>query len=127
MCLLLSTLCLTTSKAPTVIFKEQVEAREVPVEAVRRACRVYLKPTDFEGPWSFVFADCCPKCEHMMRYGGGRTSAAHSDRCRNRIILVLAKTPEGAGAGTALGGVGAGTALEGVGAGTALGGVGAAP
>ena len=83
------------ARTPAVVFREQVEVREAPIDAVRRACRVYLKPGDFEGDGSFGYTDGCPKCEHWMRYGQTKTSAAHSEACRTRIMTELAKTTEG--------------------------------
>ena len=37
----------------------------------------------------------CPKCDHEIEYGPGRTSRPHSQVCKNRIVSELAKTAEG--------------------------------
>ena len=58
----------------------------------RQARRVYMRPQDFE---QFGFASGCPKCEHEMKYGPGRTTRPHSERCRSRIMVELAKTDIG--------------------------------
>ena len=56
------------------------------------ARRIYLKGADFK---AFGFSDGCPKCGHARRYGPGRTTAPHSEQCRQRVMIELMKTPEG--------------------------------
>ena len=55
------------------------------------ARRIYLKGADFK---AFGFSDGCPKCDHARRYGPGRTTAPHSEQCRQRVMIELMKTPE---------------------------------
>jgi len=38
----------------------------------------------------------CPRCEHALAYGWGKTRVLHNDRCRTRIERLLAQTPMGA-------------------------------
>ena len=56
------------------------------------ARHIYLKDADFK---AFGFSDGCRKCDHARRYGPGRTTAPHSEQCRQRVMLELMKTPEG--------------------------------
>ena len=80
-------------KKPEVVFRDQLAQRPEPVDApVRMARRVYIKPADID---KYGFTSGCPKCEHEMRYGRGRCTVPHSERCRVRIMDELIKTPEG--------------------------------
>ena len=53
---------------------------------------IYLKGADFK---ALGFSDGCPKCDHARRSGPGRTTAPHSEQCRQRVMIELMKTPEG--------------------------------
>ena len=71
-------------KEPEVVFREVAEARDPllnPKVALSR--QVYIKPSDVEkyGP-----TRGCPKCDHDLNYGPGRTSRGHSKKCRDRFI-----------------------------------------
>ena len=77
---------------PDVIFREKVDARPEPEGQVQLARRVYIKPADIA---QYGYISGCPKCEHEMKYGAGRSSAPHSEKCRQRIMEDLAKTDEG--------------------------------
>ena len=54
--------------------------------------RLYIKGEDLK---AFGYTVGCPRCDHERRYGPWRTTEGHSDRCRERIIDGLMKTPEG--------------------------------
>ena len=54
--------------------------------------RLYVRQKDID---AFGFSDRCPRCEHEMRYGKGRSAAAHSESCCQRITEMLKTTPEG--------------------------------
>ena len=56
------------------------------------AGQVYIKPKDLE---RYGLTRGCNKCDHERNYGPGRTSAAHFNICRDRIMKELAKTNEG--------------------------------
>ena len=76
-----------------VVFKEKKEATgEVLQDKVAISRQVYIKPADLE---RFGLTKGCPRCEHQISHGPGRTSKPHSHRCRARIMDELAKTPEG--------------------------------
>ena len=81
------------AKQRAVIFKDQVDRPRDDVENIARASRrVYIKATDIE---NYGYTSGCPKCEHAMRYGKGRTTVPHSELCRQRIMTELAKTDAG--------------------------------
>ena len=84
------------AKEPKVVFQEQVEKQQqAAAEQPREARRLYIKRSDVE---MYGYTQGCPKCDHDMRYGFGRTTKGHSDMCRSRIMAELAKTeapPEG--------------------------------
>ena len=80
-------------KSPDVIFRDQLAEKNLEAPAQPRlARRVYIGKKDFERQG---YTAGCPKCDHEMRYGPGRTTANHSEACRNRIMSELAKTVEG--------------------------------
>ena len=81
------------AKKPEVIFKDQVaKPRDGFEDVARGARRVYIKAKDIE---QYGYTSGCPKCEHEMKYGKGRTTVPHSERCRQHIMAELAKTEAG--------------------------------
>ena len=44
--------------------------------------RLYIRQDDIN---TFGHTPGCPRFEHAMRYGSGRTNIPHSDLCRQRI------------------------------------------
>ena len=78
---------------PEVVFKEKKDSVEQPTpDRVIVARQPYLKASDF-AQWGLTRG--CPKCDHEIEYGPGRTSRPHSQACKNRIVSELAKTAEG--------------------------------
>ena len=66
------------AKMPEVIFKDQIDKPREGVEDIARAARrVYIKATDIA---KYGYTSGCPKCEHEMKYGKGRTTVPHSER-----------------------------------------------
>ena len=43
----------------------------------------------------FGYTSGCPRFDHELTYGPGRTTRPHSERRRSRIMAELAKTEEG--------------------------------
>ena len=41
------------------------------------------------------YSDNCDQCDHIRRYGVGRSGATHSETCRERVMTKLAETDEG--------------------------------
>ena len=41
----------------------------------------------------YGLSENCPRCEHTLRYGHGRTTKGHSEQCRSRIYEQML-TPE---------------------------------
>ena len=76
-----------------VICPEQLEGAQVRGDvAVRQERKLYIKKSDIE---MFGDSEGCARCEHDLRFGYGRTTKGHSDKCRERIYTELAKTPAG--------------------------------
>ena len=44
---------------------------------------------------AYGYSDKCPRCEHALKYGNGRSNLPHSDACRQRIMEKLNETPDG--------------------------------
>ena len=82
------------AKEPRVVFKDVSSAPEAPKadEPSRKSRRLYIKLSDVE---AYGYTEGCPKCDHDLKYGFGRTTKGHSDKCRARITAELAKTPAG--------------------------------
>ena len=81
-------------REPRVLFRDQENVAEVPKgdEPQRLARRLYIKASDVE---AFGYTEGCPKCDHDLKYGFGRTTKGHSNACRTRITKELAKTDSG--------------------------------
>lgn len=80
-------------REPTVVFGDRIDepvASDAPKPRLAR--RIYIGKKDLE---RFGRTAGCPKCDHELRYGPGRTTANHSEECRRRIELELAKSEEG--------------------------------
>ena len=76
-----------------VVFREVAEAQDPPLNPeVALSRQVYIKPSDIE---SNGLTRGCPKCDHELTYGPGRTYKGHSKVCRDRVMGELAKTVEG--------------------------------
>ena len=43
----------------------------------------------------YGLAKGCPKCDHDISYGPGRTSKPHFMTCKKRVLAEISKTPEG--------------------------------
>ena len=77
------------SAAHDQAFREQVVPQaSIPHEGdvARKFKRLYIRQEDIV---SFGHTPGCPRCEHSMRYGAGRTNIPHSDLCRQRIAAEL--------------------------------------
>ena len=61
-------------------------------EFISMARQVYVTPKDLD---RYGLTRGCKKCDHERNYGPGRTSAAHSKICRDRIMKEVAKTDKG--------------------------------
>ena len=84
---------LMEKKEPAVIFPENLDRDQPKAEPEIRAARaLYLKRSDME---TYGYTSGCPRCDHDMAYGYGRTSKGHSKACRDRIAAKLAETPAG--------------------------------
>ena len=83
-----------TATEPEVVFKPREEGPEAEPrdDAVPQRRRMYIKQADID---AFGYTTGCPRCDHAMRYGPNRTAKGHNDKCRERIMAELAKTPEG--------------------------------
>ena len=80
---------------PEVRFPErEVPEGEVRPDALPQTRRVYIYQKDLD---EYGYTTGCPKCEGILRGASGYQSSTltHSERCRNRIMLKLAETPEG--------------------------------
>ena len=79
---------------PQVVFREPADAQaetaaEAPLQIARR---LYIKKSDVE---MFGYTQGCPKCNHDLQYGFGRTTKGHSNACRARITAKLMETEAG--------------------------------
>ena len=54
--------------------------------------RFYVRQKDLD---AYEYSDKCPRCEHALKYGNGRSNRPHSDACRQRIMEKLNETPDG--------------------------------
>ena len=80
-------------KVDEVIFRDpKVSDKDDFKEKTAIARQVYIKPSGFP---EFGHTRGCPKCEHELSYGPGRTSRPHSQRCRARIMGELAMSAAG--------------------------------
>ena len=80
-------------KETEVTFGDKVEERAVDAAAKTRiARRVYIGAKDIA---RYGYTGGCPKCEHEMRYGPGRSTANHSEVCRTIMMDEIAKSGEG--------------------------------
>ena len=72
-------------REPEVVFKEKKDEKVEGTfkELISMARQVYITPKDLE---KFGLTRGCRKCDHERTYGPGRTSAAHSKICRDRIM-----------------------------------------
>ena len=71
-------------REPEVVFREKTDEKvENLKELISLARQVYIKPKDLE---RYGLTRGCKKCDHERNYGPGRTSAAHSKICRDRIM-----------------------------------------
>ena len=76
-----------------VVFKEKKEvADENPQIKAAMSRQVYIKPADLE---QFGLTRGCPRRDHQISHGPGRTSKPHSQTCRMRIMAELAKAAAG--------------------------------
>ena len=79
-------------QGPDVVFQKKEGVAEPPRQEATLSRRVYMSKKDFD---DFGYTSGCPRCDHELRYGPGRTSRPHSERCRDRIMAELAKTELG--------------------------------
>ena len=67
-----------------VVFKEKKEAEDLDLKnKIAVARQVYIKASDL---LEYGLTRGCPKCEHELSYGAGRTSKPHSQRCKACIM-----------------------------------------
>ena len=84
---------LHVDQGPDVVFQDKkTVAENVRPQEPIVARRVYMSKKDFE---MFGYTSGCPRCDHELKWGPGRTSRPHSERCRTRIMAELAKTESG--------------------------------
>ena len=73
---------LHVSKELEVVFRQISEARDPLLNPkVALSQQVYIKPSDIE---KYGLNRGCPKCDHVLNCGPGRTSKGHSKKCRDR-------------------------------------------
>ena len=78
---------LHVDEAPGVVSEDKPAAEvEKASGEPRQARQVHMRPQDFE---QFGFTSRCSKCVHEMKYGPGRTTRPHSERCRSRIMALI--------------------------------------
>ena len=75
-----------------VVFKDKVVKDAELVDKVALSRQVYIKAQDLI---DFGLTRGCPRCDHQLQYGAGRTGKPHSQRCRERLMGELAKTDAG--------------------------------
>ena len=81
-------------KEPEVVFRERpADKTEAVAQKQIISRQVYIKQADIR---KFGLTRGCPRCDHELSYGPGRTSRPHSLACRQRIMGELVTTPEGA-------------------------------
>ena len=83
------------SAAHDQVFLEQVVPQASILhegDVARKFKRLYIRQEDIV---SFGYAPGCPRCEHSMRYGAGRTNIPHSYLCRQRIAAELCGSDAG--------------------------------
>ena len=80
-------------KETEVAFKDKKEIEQMDTQGQLFIARQpYLKAADFI---EYGLKKVCPKCDHGISYGRGRTSKPHSMTCKKRILAKISKTPEG--------------------------------
>jgi hypothetical protein len=77
-----------------IVFKEKADKVDVDdlEDKVALSRQVYIKAQDLI---DFGLTRGCPRCDHQLQYGAGRTGKPHSKRCRDRIMGELIKTEAG--------------------------------
>ena len=79
-----------------VIFKKKLEAEaeveKAKEEILRKIRRAPITKADLE---NFGHTAGCPRCDHPVRYGYGRTTLPHSEECRSRIYKAYLDTDVG--------------------------------
>ena len=81
-------------KEPGVVFAEKanVELEHAKQEVLRQVRRAPIRRADLD---AYGFTEGCPRCDHAVRYGYGRTSQGHSESCRTRIYEAMLESDEG--------------------------------
>ena len=75
------------------MFKEKKDVEQQDLkDKITVARQVYIKASDLV---EFGLTRGCPKCDHEISYGPGRTSKPHSQTCKARIMGELVKTATG--------------------------------
>ena len=81
---------LYTPREPEIVFRDATDAQRPQLDPkVALSRQVYIKPADIE---RFGLTRGCPKCDHELNYGPGRTSKGHSKVCRDRIMGEMSNT-----------------------------------
>ena len=84
---------LHVDQGPDVVFQDKKPTTdEVESSEPRLTRRLYTKKVDYD---NYGYTSGCPRCEHEVKYGPGRTTKPHSERCRSRIMEELSKTEIG--------------------------------
>ena len=68
-----------------IVFEEKADRVDVDdLEGkVALSRQVYIKAQDLI---DFGLTRGCPRCDHQLQFGAGRTGKPHSKRCRDRIM-----------------------------------------
>ena len=76
-----------------VVFKEKAGKVGAEFEDnVAMSRQMYIKAQNLI---DFGLTRGCPRCDHQLLYGAGRTSKPHSHRCRDRLMGEMSKTEAG--------------------------------
>ena len=83
-------------KSGDVIFKKKFEAEEEMRQVLEDILRIVKRAPITQGDLeAFGYTAGCPKCDHPVMYGYGRSTAPHSERCRTRFYDAYLSTERG--------------------------------
>ncbi len=81
---------------PGVVFGPRVPTKEPELPRRRAPQRIALRQADFDHTrGGHGFTEGCPKCDHAVMHGWGKTSQHHSPACVARLAAELQKTVDG--------------------------------
>ena len=79
---------------PEAIFTEKVhdELQKAKAGIIRQVRQTSIKKADVD---AYGHTPGCPRCDHALRYGWGRTKRQHSTACRERIYAEMLNSEQG--------------------------------